>query len=240
MRLIVKINLHQSLNLPINYHHILQAVIYNGLSDGSDYSAFVHNQGYHYEKRQFKMFTFSELEGRYSIRNKRIYFEDTVQFEVRSPEIFFIQTLASNIQNHGISFGEKRYTDLTLKLLDDEIENEDIYIRMKTPICIYSTDPETKKTYFYRPDEIMFYQLLSDNFIRKYQACYGVLPDDDIEVLPIEISDRDKYVTKYKNFYISGWKGVYRVKGKRKYLNFLYETGLGSKNSQGFGMFEVI
>ena len=39
---------------------------------------------------------------------------------------------------------------------------------------------------------------------------------------------------------ISGWYGEYYLVGKRKYLDFLYQTGLGSKNSQGFGMFDVI
>ena len=86
----------------------------------------------------------------------------------------------------------------------------------------------------------MFYQLLEDNFMRKYQACYGVTPESAVEVLPVKIGEKDKYVTKYKSAYLSGWKGIYRMKGKRKYINFLYQTGLGSKNSQGFGMFEII
>lgn len=240
MRLIIHINLHHPLDLPINYHHILQGVIYKGLSNHKGYSAFVHNEGYLYEKRQFKMFTFSNLEGKYFIRNKRICFEDVVKWEIRSPEILFIQTLAASFQQEGISFREDTYKDLMITLLDDEIEDDDIIVRMKMPICLYSTEPETKKMYFYRPDEIVFYQLLEDNFARKYQACYGLTPEEDIEVLPVEVHEKDKYVTRYKNLYISGWKGIYRIRGKRKYLNFLYATGLGSKNSQGFGMFEVI
>ena len=240
MRLLIHINLQKPLELPINYHHIFQGVIYKGLSNHKGYSTFVHNEGYHYEKRQFKMFTFSNLEGKYFIRNKRIRFEDEVKWEIRSPEILFIQTLATSFGQEGISFLGDTYKDLTVKLLDDEIEEDDIIVRMKMPICLYSTEPETKKMYFYRPDEILFYQLLADNFERKYQACYGVKPEEAIEVLPVEVCERDKYVTRYKNCYISGWRGTYRIKGKRKYLNFLYATGLGSKNSQGFGMFEVI
>ena len=33
--------------------------------------------------------------------------------------------------------------------------------------------------------------------------------------------------------------GEYELIGEPKYLDFLYQTGLGSKNAQGFGMFEV-
>ena len=34
--------------------------------------------------------------------------------------------------------------------------------------------------------------------------------------------------------------GVSCLEGFPEYLTFLYNTGLGSKNSQGFGMFEVV
>lgn len=240
MQLNVTIKLGRPLVLPINYQHILQAVIYNSLSRRNEYSTFVHDKGYAYEKRKFRMFTFSELEGKYEIREWKIIFRNSVRFEIRSPEVLFIQNLAQSFRETGIRFGENWYKDVAAEISDDAIEEEEIYIRMKTPICVYSTDLDTKKTYFYAPDEVMFYQMIIDNFVRKYQACYGVEPDEEIEIVPVEITGRDKFVTKYKNFYISGWRGVYRLSGKRKYLDFLYQTGLGSKNSQGFGMFEVI
>jgi len=49
-----------------------------------------------------------------------------------------------------------------------------------------------------------------------------------------------KLVTKYQGSYIEAWYGNFILSGKRKYLDFLYQTGLGSKNSQGFGMFNII
>ena len=53
-------------------------------------------------------------------------------------------------------------------------------------------------------------------------------------------SSTRKIVTRYKGSYINAWYGTFQLKGKRKYLDFLYQTGVGSKNSQGFGMFEII
>jgi len=44
----------------------------------------------------------------------------------------------------------------------------------------------------------------------------------------------------YKNFLIKGWMGTFRLQGLKKALKLAYDAGLGSKNSQGFGMFEVI
>ena len=63
--------------------------------------------------------------------------------------------------------------------------------------------------------------------------------DADKCIPKIKITAKDKFVTRYKNFYISGWFSEYRLEGNRKHLDFLYQAGLGSKNSQGFGMYEI-
>ena len=240
MTVLVSIRLPEPLVLPINYNHILQAVIYNGLSGHGGYSRFLHDEGYGNEKRQFKMFTFSLLDGKYQVKGKKIVFYDEVRFEVRSPEVFFVQTLANVWKKEGIRFGDRIYSELEVKIVDQSVEEEEIFIQMKTAICVYRTDPETKYTQFYAPDEMEFYQLLKDNFMRKYQACHGVIPEETIEIFPSEVRMKDKMVTKYKGTYLSGWKGIYCLRGKRKYLDFLYQTGLGSKNSQGFGMFDIL
>lgn len=83
-------------------------------------------------------------------------------------------------------------------------------------------------------------ELINENFKRKYNAYSGVFPEENIKIETMRFSERDKYVTKYKGFYISGWYGIYRLQGKRKYLDFLYQAGLGDRNSQGFGMFDLI
>ena len=46
--------------------------------------------------------------------------------------------------------------------------------------------------------------------------------------------------TQYQLFMHHNWKGIYELSGKSEYLNFLYDVGIGAKNSQGFGMFDVM
>ena len=86
----------------------------------------------------------------------------------------------------------------------------------------------------------MFYQSINGNFFRKYQAYYGVPPISDIQMNLCDNKVPRKIVTKYKGIYITGWLGNYKISGERKYLDFLYQTGLGAKNSQGFGMFSIL
>jgi CRISPR-associated endoribonuclease Cas6 len=58
----------QSLKLPINYNHILQAFILQ-LIDDAKFRSFLHNQGYTFKNRNYKMFTFSKLNGKFSVDN---------------------------------------------------------------------------------------------------------------------------------------------------------------------------
>ncbi|MBC7189418.1 hypothetical protein H5U35_04285, partial [Candidatus Aerophobetes bacterium] len=39
---------------------------------------------------------------------------------------------------------------------------------------------------------------------------------------------------------IKGWMGTYRLEGNPELIKFSYDAGLGAKNSQGFGMYEVV
>ena len=91
-----------------------------------------------------------------------------------------------------------------ITILDDyTIEDEEIIIEMISPVCQYSTDTETGKTYFFMPTDEEFAYEVNANFKRKYEAYYGKEPDGDIYLEPIRLTDRDKYVTKYKGFYIT-------------------------------------
>lgn len=39
---------------------------------------------------------------------------------------------------------------------------------------------------------------------------------------------------------IKAWLGIYRLQGEPELISLAYDTGFGSKNSQGFGMFEIL
>lgn len=226
--------------LPINYHHILQSIIYTNMSTQTGVGDYFHDVGFEVVNRTFKLFTFGLLQGKYKIQGKNIIFYDRVSFEVRSPEILLLLTVSNSIRNNGIRYGNQTFNDVLVEVMDKTVEEEEILVRMVSPVCVYRTGQLTRETYYYEPWEDGFEELLNMNFKRKYEACFGVKPREDIGIMPVRVGDKDKYVTKYKGFYITAWRGVYMLVGGRRYLDFLYQTGLGTKNSQGFGMFEII
>jgi len=49
----------ENITLPIDYNHLVQAMIYKNISN--DLANFLHNRGFILGKRQFKLFTFSRV-----------------------------------------------------------------------------------------------------------------------------------------------------------------------------------
>ncbi|GAB6876613.1 CRISPR-associated endoribonuclease Cas6 [Thermaerobacter litoralis] len=55
--------------LPLQYNGLLQGLVYH-LMEGTDVAAFLHDQGFTRGARRYKMFTFSRLEGLYTIERR--------------------------------------------------------------------------------------------------------------------------------------------------------------------------
>ena len=159
MQLSVSIQLDEPLSLPINYNHIVQSIIYRALRVVPEYADFLHTDGFILDKRQYKMFQFSQLTGDYVIRDKWIIFQSYVEFEIRSVEPMFLRILGESFWNNGITFGDKVYRNLQMDLYDYTVEETELMIRMKSPVTVYATDLKSEKTWYFSPPEKTCYQI---------------------------------------------------------------------------------
>ena len=126
---------------------------------------------------------------------------------------------------------ELKITDI--KLSNYRFEKDEGVFFTSSPAVAYTTDSETGKTIYYSPDEPEFTELLNRNYQNKYNAVTGELPPPvSIKI----ISKKGKTVTKYKNTWITAYNVCLLIKGSPEALDFIYNAGIGSKNSQGFGM----
>ena len=126
-------------------------------------------------------------------------------------------------------------------ITDRHIQENPVNIKMRSPLCLSRTIQEggKKKTLYFSPEDREFVPLMQENFRRKYAAAYGKEPDSRITLAPC--GEMKKYVTRFQqNIYVTAWKGSFSMSGPPDALDFLYQTGLGSRNSQGFGMFDVL
>ncbi len=232
------------LSLPLGYNHILQGFIYNILRDAPEYSDFLHDHGYMDENRPFKLFVFSQIDGEYEVNVPNISFNETISFEIRSPladfcDIFF---LALMHREQYILNGQEVF--LTGCVATKRIITEDeINVRTLSPIVLSKTcmNDDSKKTVYISPDDDGYEAAVLSNFANKYRAAYSADPEPGLHICPVTVTGKDKVVTKFGGkIYITAWNGIYRLKGDPSHLQFLYDCGVGAKNSQGFGMVERI
>lgn len=129
---------------------------------------------------------------------------------------------------------------MTLKniilLPEKQINTEEIIIKFLSPLVVRSR--ENNKDYYYSYSNSEFLNTLKVNV--KMQLQISDLSETLVETLNIDSIDAKKTVVKFYEKQIETSIGTFKLSGDIKLLNYLYKSGIGSKHSAGFGMFEVL
>jgi CRISPR-associated endoribonuclease Cas6 len=90
---------------------------------------------------------------------------------------------------------------------------------------------------FLSPDSAEFIDGIHENFYKNYLAAYCTQPPE----LKITLLEKDKkVVTQYKDIWLTGYNCTLKVSAPSEALEFIYNCGLGERNSQGFGLVKII
>lgn len=237
MEIIMKMIPEKPLVIPFNYFYQLQSSIYSLLSEVQE-SDFWHNDGFG-DISKYKGFCFSGLKGKYRVdrENKKLIFGDAVYLEVRSAVFDFIDAFQRTIEKHPFV----KLFDTRLDIVSASLKNTHLYdglVRFHaiTPVVVH-TSTEDGHTVFFSPSEDDYFVGICNNIDRKYEAIKNKPAE---EVLLRADGDLKKIVTSYKNMWITGYQGIFEIKTTARMAEFIYNTGLGEKNSQGFGFVELL
>lgn len=236
-----------SVTIPLGYHHQLQALIYDLLRRGGGEA--MHEDSLDFGLRQYKLFTFSSLRGGKVLSGRKsLSFDNSAFLDVRSVRPEFCEALLSGLSADAPLhlFGQS-LTVRSIKTKDAPITESKLRIKMLSPLTVHKTGLDGFSEYL-GPLDPGFSEEVNSNFARKYYAFTGEEPTSNIAIKAMAVGARDKYLTLYKrvgqpggkDIYITGWRGEYELSGRVEYLNFLYYCGLGARNSDGFGLFEMI
>ncbi len=253
LKLVLK-SLEEGIILPVHYNYTLQGFLYSIMP--SELSKLLHDEGFKsVSEREYKLFVYSRIfsdeKPRYEKDNKLLYFSGNINIYFSSP-FYDMMSLFSNELSKKIG---KSFDLLDNRVLLDSftIENNDVLInemlvRTLSPITIYSTlhdRRDKKKTYYYNPNETDFNYYINENMRRKYDAfSHSIMADDESEYKDILIqpkyfdTKRNMHIIYYKDTVIKAYSGIFKLKGSKRILDFCLKTGIGSKNSMGFGMLE--
>ncbi|MCX8059387.1 MAG: CRISPR-associated endoribonuclease Cas6 [Spirochaetes bacterium] len=240
-------SLNGDITLPVHYNFIIQSLIYKILSP--IISTKLHNHGFKYEKRSFKLFTFSRILEK-GIKNKingREYlrFKNSISFIFSSPLEDIISDLgARSIKEREFSLlKNKIYLSKIRIITTPRIENN-VKIKFLSPVTIHSTirlPDGSKKCIYYKPIDNHFKTLIEKNLIKKFITLYKREPlNTEINIIPIYFSvKRNFHLIKFKDTPIEAFDGIFELNGSDELIKLSYETGLGDKNSEGFGLWEI-
>jgi len=225
--------------VPTRYNSLVQAAIYSHLTP--TLSKFLHEKGFMFEQRHFKLFCFSKLLGNNHVGGGLVRFVGPVYLAVSSPIKQFIKALASSLLKEGrLRIGDQTFKVTSIKFSDCPRISQSIKIQTLSPITMYSTLQSrngVKKTYYYSPFEREFAALLEANLKKKHLLVTHRNSRSPFQIKPLRTSE---IILVYKGTVIKGWGGTFVLTASRALLKTAYETGLGGKNSMGFGLFEVL
>ncbi len=233
--------------LPNHYNYYLHGLIYNTFSN--ELADKLHREGFLFGKRRFKLFTFSRIleKGELIKRDSSInlLFRRSVSFYFSSPKDDIVENLGemSFRKREFVLCGKRIYLSQLEVMTPPRFENK-MLIKVISPITIYSTlkkEDGKKILHYYKPYEEDFQRLIEENAKKKYKLVYEREPDAlELSIKPYRFSfEKNHSVVFFKNNPIEGWTGIYELSGSTELISVTYDAGIGCKNSEGFGMWEV-
>jgi CRISPR-associated endoribonuclease Cas6 len=216
--------------LDFNYQHMLASTFYD-LLKGTDY------EGLHDEK-SYKYFGFSRLYVD-SLRTTKegIHLQGAATLWYTTPDQKLLQTVVSSLENrNSITVGgmDFRIVSVSEPYSYRTVREEDTFITMSPVLLRKTIDKDGQlKQWELSPDDNDFSKVLVEKLKRKYHE-YSGADGCDLEVISIwDVSKKSIRV-------VDIWHRCYymkvRMKGSPDLLTFVYDCGLGEKNSMGFGM----
>ena len=237
MQIIIHMENKNGLRLPLDYGYRVSSAVYRLASADEEYSAFLHDCGYGDDGRRYKLFTYSPLRGHYRIEDKHILFDGDLSLEVRSISGRFCEAVRSSLLTNGsVKIMDTVLPVKMTEIYDSPLTVSETDIETVSPIVVSSS--EDGRTVYYSPEDECWEQMINLTLYRKFTAAYNEQPPSVVKFGLLGKSK--KVVTRVKGIWVTAYHARLHITADPLVTAFLYETGLGSKNSQGFGMFSEL
>ena len=225
--------------LPINNRPLIHGLIYKALSADAEAFERIHDARPAAGERLFKGFSFSDLKGKYTIQERSLVYTDTVSLEIRSIDPILIALLYHYFcVVSEASIGSALLQVAECRMADVHIRGNRILARSVSPVIAYQTG-EDRHTRFYSPADDAFYELVTGNAERKARKFAPDAPFDfSVSLSPA--ARVKKQLSSFKGTILEGWYGEFLLQGEPRILDMLYQTGIGAKNPEGYGLFECV
>lgn len=237
MRLKLNLDLENEF-LPIQYRKSAMSFIKLSLSE---YSEQYYKKYYNNKDTIIKSYTFAMFFRNPKFEDEKIIVEDKrleLNISIADYETSIILYNAFNHQkNKKFSLDKNSWTLRNINMsLEKKINTEEITIKFMSPLVVRSHIE--KKDYYYSYNDKEFKSILKINI--KQQLKITDIPKELVENFDIVAIEPKKVIIKFYEKKIETSTGTFKISGDKQLLKYLYDAGMGSKRSSGFGMFKII
>ncbi len=227
--------------LPFQYNQLLQESLLPMLED-QEYLYFIHDASYRYEKRYYKLYTFSRIIGQAIVdkESKTYNFKKSCSIYMASLDEKLTYSIFINILNNNseIRWLNNYVRVKSIEVFNPIVDGEEITVKTVSPITVKSTfytEDGQSHNYFYNPDESEFIKKIESNLCRKYFAYYGKeLEAGNFHIQAVK-NVKECHLS-CKGSLIKGYTGVFKMTGSKELFHTALSSGIGGNNSMGFGM----
>lgn len=195
--------------------------------------------------KQIKSFSFAVLLKDFKIENEIIHIQDKIILNITTPDYEF----GINVYNGLLSIQNFEYKGYVLKKVRINLVKEkfvsdgEVIFKTMSPICI-----KNKKGEFINLKDADYVDELNyivDKNLLVHRG-YGLkqplkFEDGGMKKVVVKEEIRGFKENTNKNiFYVNAYSGTFKLTGDVEDLNYIYQSGLGFRRSQGFGMVDIV
>jgi len=250
MELQLKFGLRRGNSLPVNYQYELSSWIYKVIQRADhEYSTFLHEKGFSVDGRNFKMFTFSQLDlrpykisgnqirllGKEILLNIRFLIDSSLDHFIKG--LFMEQCFSLGDRNTVVDFEVSSVETIAPPLFKSVMQYQCL-----SPICVSRRRPDDSAEYV-SPEDPGFGALLVQNLQRKAKALVSITGDK--EQAASDFKFRLLNTPRKKGIHIKadtaqhtqviGYLFHFELSAPLELHEIGYFAGFGEKNSMGFG-----
>jgi CRISPR-associated endoribonuclease Cas6 len=241
--------------LPMDYQYYLSAWIYKVISNGDhEFANFLHSEGYTSGYKRFKLFNYSPLDfGKPRLWKEKGLFEIqaeqytlNVSFHLAEAAEKFIIGLFNNQQVYvGDQFNGLDLIVKQVERLPEPVLTPTMKYRAVSPVVISLKDENSKYAHYLAPSDEIYNELLQQNILSKYDSIpnRSIFPENMDFQFELKSEAKSKLIT-IKSYTpeqskIRGFVFDFLLTCPIEIHQLILATGLGEKNSMGFGWCEV-
>lgn len=236
--------------IPLSYQYELSAYIYRTIARGNaNYADWLHQNGFNLDGKQFRLFTFSNLDvpqktidkahAQLIIKGNHASFDISFLPE-RATEEFVKGIFAEQYFSIGNQDCKAEFVIQNIELLPQPDFCRSFAGTTISPICITLKNDNGKIDYI-APDDALAPELIKNNLLNKYFAFYGKPYEKELFFAWKALDKpRSKLITIKTNTpqqtKVRGFHCDFSLFTTPELMNIAYNAGIGEKNSMGFGM----